>query len=88
MIWVGVRIEIMTSVNIGWRFSDQKIDSMFLCFCSVRDHRWHQNVVRIKKKTHIVYYSTDPQQHGFYLLHMIKKQNVVNSDSLRYQSLL
>ena len=58
---------------------------MLPCVCSVKDHRWRQNVVKTKKwhtsrrrvchccfyhilTSSVIYYWTDPRQHGIYLL--------------------
>ena len=37
------------TTGLNWAMSNQQIDSMLLCVCSVINHRWRQNVVRRKK---------------------------------------
>ena len=68
---------------------------MLPCVCQVIEYRWRQNMTRIKKWrlrsrrecyrcSHyiLIYYFTDPRQHGFSLSYMIKMQNNVNGDSI------
>ena len=74
----------------------KQIDSMLPCICPVIDHRGRQNVVRTSAlfcayhilTSSVIYYWTDAQQHGIYLLNeefpMILHLYIISLKILRF----